>query len=133
MEEPRKEGECSIMVVVTIGSGGNTITLEDIINWDETKSRTLYRNYNVGVSDGGIAVKETAIPKPKRITLTLRLTSTEKNDLETMQGQHQWQPLNDDGSLIDYVWIESIRPRYKQTDNVDRPWLTDLGLIASAG
>lgn len=132
MEESRKEGECCIMIV-TIGSGGTMVTLVDIINWDESKTHTIYKNANVGVSGGGTAIKDSVITKPKRITLTLRLTSTEEIALETLQAQHEWQPLNDDSTLIDYVWMESIRPRWKAIEHFDRPWLTDLGLIASAG
>lgn len=130
MEEPREEGECSVMIVV-LGAGANLVTFPTVLDWDESKTRVIKRKGNVGETDGVIADYQTSVTKPRMIELVARLTRVQKTSLKLLQAEHLWQPLTDDAVLVDYVWIETVRPRFRAVEDHSRPWLTSIGLIAS--
>jgi len=120
------------MVIVILGSGAHQITFDRVIEWEEVKSSRVPRKLNVGNWEL-IEIVETpaVIVSPRTFNLTTRLTSSQKTNLMYLQREHIWQPLTDDGVTINQVWIESVKARWAIVEDKRRPWLTEIGLVAS--
>ena len=106
-----------------------TFTFHRLLDWDEAKTRLIPRKLLIGSANSAETVA--SIGKPKSITLTARVTPTEKTSLRTLQEQYDWQQLTEDATLIDYFWIEEIEFRFGQVESVDRPWVATVTIIAS--
>lgn len=129
MEESRKEGECSIMVIVSLGSGGNQVTFQKVLEWEEVKTSKVPRKLDAG-GTGEVEIASVII-KPRRFNLTVRLTTTQRGSLRSLQREHKWQPLTDDGAQVAQVWIETVRARWAVIEDKRRPWFTEIGMVAS--
>ena len=116
-------------MIVVLGTGANQVTFEQLLKFDEEKSRRVPRKIDLGTT--GTVETAAYLVRPRRFNLKARLSTAERISLYALQAEHVWQPLNDDAALIDYVWIETVEPRWRPTEDITRPWLTFMGLIAS--
>lgn len=71
---------------------------------------------------------------PRMIYLTLRVTATEKASIRALKNQFVWQTLYDyDGiTLVDYVWIEHVEPKWRGAVDKNYPWELALTLVCSS-
>jgi len=114
------------MPVIQLGS----FTFEQLLDWDEIKSRRVPRQ--IDVADVGEVDTSSSVVKPRILTFTARVDATEKQTLRNMQESFDWQPLTEDGSRIDYFWMEELEFRFRQVEHVEKPWLSNITLVASS-
>ena len=119
-------------MIVLLGTGGNQLTLtRRILDWDEIKVRGVPRKLDVGsVSAFKIEIDASNV-KARGLKLTCRLTLPERMTLYDLQAEHAWQPLTDDGALIDYYWIEGVLTRIREVEDKRLDWLTEISCVAS--
>ena len=115
-------------MAVVIGS----VTLSEVLNWEEEETSTIPIKHVVR-KDVPTTQAEYFTRTPRTITIETRCTKTTKDSLRTLKNQHDWQALYDyDGSFIDYVWVETLSPRWQGDVDYDYPWLVRIQLICSA-
>ena len=121
-------------MIILLGTGGNQLNLtKKIIDWGEIKVRRVPRKIDVGSVKTTMVETDASVTQSRRIKLICRLSLIQKNTLYALQAEHAWQPLTDDAVLIEYVWLEKSKPRYRHSRNWDitEDWLTEIICVAS--
>lgn len=115
-----------------------TITLKDftfyhIIDWEETAQRSIARKGVIGKVTPTVEA-EVYVSHPKEIRIRARVNDTEKDDLWDIYNEAAWQELKQDGSLMEYVWVETPEIAWDSNlgwDDDERPYVMTLGLVCS--
>lgn len=121
-------------MIILLGTGANQLNLtRKIINWGEEKVRRVPRKIDVGSVKTTMVETDASSTRSRKIKLTCRLSLPQKVSLYALQAEHGWQPLTDDGVLIDYVWLERSRLRFMESRNweVHEPWMAEISCVAS--
>ena len=113
------------MTIVTLG----TITLQKIIDWEETKRRTV--PIHDVVNDEQEVQTDYSVVSPRQIKIIARLTSQEKADLKNLQKECNWQELKEEDTLIDYVWIDKLSFQWRGDEDYASPYYSTISLTCS--
>lgn len=105
---------------------------EHILEWEEGSIRTIARKRVIG-RQTPTPEAEVYVTMPREIVIRARVTSPEKTQLWSLFNECAWHQLTEDGSLIDYVWME--KPNFRWDSGLGcgpRPWIATLGLVCSS-
>jgi len=112
------------------------VTLKDfefihLLEYEETSVRSIAKKKVIGrVLPTPQA--ETYVTMPRVIVLRARINKTEKESLRSIYNEAAWQQLVDDGTLIDWVWIEEPNFRWDTSLGCgERQFLATITLICS--
>ena len=110
------------------------IDFERVLEWEESRLRRIKRKRVVGHCPPTVE-SEHSITMPRKITITCRVNSAEKEDLWEAFRECCWMPLYDTGNeFVDHVWLEEPSFRWDTSlgcDDEGRPFIATLGLICS--
>lgn len=115
-------------MAVILGS----VTLENVLTWEEEESDTIPIKRIIRKSTPTTQSKY-YVRTPRVITISVRANVTEKANIRNLKNQFLWQQLMDyDGiTLVDYVWIQDVKSRWRGDIDKDYPWQVDIVLICS--
>jgi len=121
-----------MVVVVTL----DDLVFNKLLSWRESQPEMFPRK---SIPDKPSPTTESYhyILSPKVIRLVARLTLSERSSLLNKQLAGGTYILSETGFQVGglemvgthVVWIDSINPRFTQTENEDSPWLTEITLI----
>jgi len=110
------------------------LNFERVLEWEESRLRRVKRKRVVGKCDPTVE-SEHFVTMPRKITITCRVNSAEKEDLWDAFRECCWMPLYDTGeNFVDHVWLEEPSFRWDTSlgcDDEGRPFIATLGLICS--
>lgn len=118
-----------------------TVSLPNVLNWEEEEVSSIPVK-RVVRKTSPTTQAEYFTREPRKITLTTRLSRTEKDSLRDLKNEFSWQPLCDydctppcnsaNPAFVDYVWIEKIGTRWApEFKGSGTPWLYSVYLICS--
>lgn len=112
------------------------ITLKDfefahILEWEEEITRIILKKRVIGKIASTKKI-DVYVTMPKIILIKARVNASEKTDLWSIYEEARWQGLNEDGSLIDNVWVEEMDIRWDANLGCgDRQFLAAISLVCS--
>jgi len=109
----------------------STLELVKILEWNETKIRTIPRQEYVSKSTSSTDIECTVV-EPRIITLDCRFGWKDRIDLYILRSSHSWLDLTESGLHIDYVYIENAEIEWAGEEHKDNPFLAKLTLVCSA-
>lgn len=116
------------MTIKLGGTSSNAVTFNKILEWSEVYERKVPRKGVV--FDSGVFVDtETNIRPPTEIEIDARVAPANKTKLYNLEAEKSWQPLEDNGELLHYVWIERLGFEWKRVEHANSYWLASIGLI----
>jgi len=108
-----------------------TVELPNVLNWEEEEVSSVPIKRVIRKTTPTVQAQY-FIREPRKITITTRLTSLEKQSLRDLKNEFNWQELYDyDDSFVDCVWIEKLDARWARAEFHDTPWVYTVYLICS--
>lgn len=120
-------GCCPDIDVPSLGG----IAIEHVLGWEEEASSVIAKKKVISRCCPTPAPEEAFIVSPRIIVITVRVSTTEKGDIESLYNDCEQKVLCDSGAIfIDYVWME--KPLFRWDSELgcgDKPWIAILTLV----